>query len=292
MSMTPINVVSLFDGISCGKLALERAGVPVNKYYSSEIDEYALFVSKRKSGSQIRLGDFLAWRSWLIDYSQVSLVLAGFPCQARSLSGYCKGTDDERGAIFLELIEFFDHVKKINPNVKFLFENVRTTSENIAFLSSRIGCEPIEVCSSLVSAQTRKRLYWTNLEHDLNLEHDDGPCLMSVLEPLPDADDVVFLSDKTVKRFESYGVKFVDKNTKKARCLSRLEYKKNGKQGNYLKMPSGMVRKLTPVECERLQTLPDNYTLGLSKTQRYMAIGNAWTVDVIASFFRSLLYEN
>ena len=158
-------VLSLFDGMSCGKLALERAGIPVEKYYASEIDKWAMKVSMNNYPEITQLGDINNWKEWGIDFSKIDLILAGFPCQAWSAAGNQKGLADPRGRLALVLWELFEHIKSENKNVHFLFENVASMKlEHRIFMDKLFGVESRNLDSARVSAQLRKRLYWANWE--------------------------------------------------------------------------------------------------------------------------------
>ncbi|WP_392564352.1 DNA cytosine methyltransferase [Orbus wheelerorum] len=161
-----MNILSLFDGISCGRVALERANIKVNKYYASEIDKYAIQVSQNNYPDIIRLGDINNWESWDIDFSSIDLILAGSPCQGFSFAGKQLAFDDKRSALFFRFAEILEHVKSLNQNVKFLLENVRMKKEFERIITSVVGVEPIMINSALVSAQNRKRLYWCNWNVD------------------------------------------------------------------------------------------------------------------------------
>lgn len=157
-----MNVLSLFDGMSCGMLALERAGIPVNKYYASEIDKYAIKVSEKNYPNIVRLGDITLWRTWELDWASTDLVIGGSPCQGFSSSGKQQNFEDPRSKLFFVFVEVLEHIQSYNPDVKFLLENVVMKKEWIAKISEYIGCEPALINSALVSAQSRKRLYWCN----------------------------------------------------------------------------------------------------------------------------------
>ncbi len=281
-------VLSLFDGISCGKIAFERAEIKIDKYYASEIDPYAIKVSKKNHPDIIHLGDVTKWREWDIPWEKIDILIGGSPCQGFSVAGKRLNFDDPRSKLFFEYVDILNHIKKLNPNVKFLLENVKMKKEWQDIISSYLGVEPIEINSALVSAQQRKRLYWTNIE--------------GVSQPEDKA--ISFQDIKSTK--EEYCDKFIVKRTKsrekmwgdglcgkcknvtfagKIDCLTQ----KQDRWGN-----SGLVeykdfcRYLTTEELEQAQTLPIGYTIGLSKNQSEKALGNAWTVDVIAHIFKGL----
>jgi len=276
-----INVLSLFDGISCGQVALKRAGISVNDYYASEIDKYTIQVTQKNHPDTIQLGDVTKWKEWDIDFSSVDLIMAGFPCQAWSVAGKQKGDSDPRGALVHDLIEIWNEVKKSNPNVKFLFENIKMKKEFVTYINELFGVEPIEINSALVSAQNRKRLYWTNIEvsskpKDKNL----------FIKDIFDKNTGNPLSESTANRPRT--IKNIRTHNQKASCLLATTYKLAQANGMTVIKDGQNLRCITPIECERLQTLPDNYTEGVSNTQRYKMLGNGWTVDVISHIFNSL----
>lgn len=280
-----MNVLSLFDGISCGKVALDRAGIKVDKYYASEIDKYAIQVSEKNHQDIIRLGDVTKWREWGIDFSSIDLVIGGSPCQGFSLAGKQMAFDDPRSKLFFE---FSSIVKFIDPKY-FLLENVNMRKEILDAISNELGVNPIRINSKLVSAQNRDRFYWANFHIDTPT--DKNICLADVLEyGYADRDKSYCIDANYYKggNFEQYFIKsrrqivFTNEFSEQTRLLCL----KNPKS-----MDKDIARKLSPVECERLQTIPDDYTLGISNTQRYKALGNSWTVDVIAHIFRCMVKE-
>lgn len=294
------NVLSLFDGISCGRVALKRAGILIEKYYSSEIDKYAIQISNKNFQDISQLGDIRNWRNWNIDFSSIDLLLAGFPCQSWSMAGKQKGDSDPRGALVHDLIDIWNEVKKYNPNVKFLFENVRMKKEFIDYINTLFGVEPICINSSLVSAQNRVRYYWSNIE-GIYQPKDKGILLKDILEDNSNKVGRIVgrrINPKTGKR---------DDYNKDIPIIQRVEPRMDNKCGclttvqkdNVVITNDGNTRKLTVLEYERLQTLPDYFTIILddkgkqivSNSQIFKAIGNAWTVDVIVQCFKELKGE-
>lgn len=178
--MNKINCLSLFDGISCGRVALERAKIPVEKYYASEIDKYAIQVSKANYPDIIQLGDATKWKEWDIDWKKIDLLFAGFPCQSWSIAGKQKGDKDERGQLLWTMLDILNHIKAFNPDIKFLFENVKMKKEFLIYINKAIGVDGILINSSLVSAQNRERMYWTNIEGD---DNSDLLCLNRISQP-------------------------------------------------------------------------------------------------------------
>lgn len=281
-----MNVLSLFDGISAGQIALQRAGIVVDNYYSSEVDTFAISIANKNFPNTIQLGDVTKWRDWDIDFSKIDLVIGGSPCQGFSFAGKQLNFQDDRSKLFFEYVDILNCIKSSNPNVKFLLENVRMKQEYQDVISKFLNVSPIAINSSLVSAQNRLRYYWSNIE---NIEQptDKNIKLKNVLVDYPS--EKYYLSDKAR-----------DYMSRLRNGKPRWEYHKNPLNGKaacltanmYKGVPYGVIkergRKLTEVECERLQTFPDDYTSGVSSSQRYKALGNSWTVDVVSHIFKNL----
>ncbi len=305
-----MNVLSLFDGISCGQVALERAGIKVDNYFASEIDKYAIQVTQKNYPDTVQIGDvtkvsykngILEYENVMQDVGKIDLLIGGSPCQGFSFAGKQLNFEDERSKLFFEYVRLLEETK---PKY-FLLENVKMKKEYQDVITKYLGVEPIEINSALVSAQTRKRLYWTNIP---NIEQPKDKKIM--LKDVIEGEGIKVDREKSFAIIASIGrttpreyfyknqgqMVFVDRD--KAYCIDANYYKgANWQQyiskarrqlviefinNNYL------VRKLTPIECERLQTLPDNYTEGISNSQRYKCLGNGWTVDVIAHIFKNL----
>ena len=157
------NVLSLFDGISCGQVALRRAGILYDKYYASEIEKQPIWVTQYNFPNTIQLGDVEKWKEWDIDWSKIDLLIGGSPCTNLSIAGNRKGLEGEQSRLFYAYVAILNHIKKFNPDVKFLLENVESmTDSDKGIINSHLGCKPIMINSSLLSAQNRKRYYWFN----------------------------------------------------------------------------------------------------------------------------------
>ena len=313
-----MNVLSLFDGMSCGQIALDKLGIPVNKYFAAEIDKYAIQVAKRNYPDMIHLGDVKE-----IDPSKlpkIDLLIGGSPCQGFSFAGKQLNFDDPRSQLFFEYVRL---LKALKPKY-FLLENVKMKKESEQVITDYLGVEPIEINSNLVSAQNRKRLYWTNIPMD-GLPQDKDILLKDILEPVEQIDDVYYYSDKSIaymergnEKWQQAGNRRADRYTQtpdtekaftitanfhkgvpynyfddiryKSKCVrsgGRLSYDRH----EWDSVDTNHIRKLTVTECERLQTVPDGYTCGVSNTQRYKMLGNGWTVDVIKHIFEGLKEE-
>lgn len=317
--MKKLNVLSLFDGMSCGRIALDRSGIEVNKYYASELDKYAIKVTQANWPENIQLGDVAKWREGDIDWSSIDLLIGGSPCQGFSFAGKQLAFNDPRSALFFEYLNILNHIKSVNPNVKFMLENVRMKKEYLDVISNLLGFEPVFINSSLVSAQNRQRYYWANW--DFCQPGDKEVFLMDVIENgVTDRDKsfcidanyfkggnlkayfekhrrqiVMFQPCRVSERGRRLNVTGTRRDDKHGEVVRGLECATDGKtsclstvqKDNYL-AEDYKIRKLTPIECERLQTVPDNYTNHVSNTQRYKMLGNGWTVDVIAHIFNHL----
>lgn len=379
------NVLSLFDGMSCGQLALDAAGIEYDNYYAAEIDKYAVQVAKKNYPNTIHLGDVTK-----IDVSElpyIGMLIGGSPCQGFSFAGKQLNFEDPRSALFFDYVKILKAIRKYNPDVLFLLENVKMKKEYQDIISDFLGVQPIEINSNLVSAQNRKRLYWTNIQ-GIKQPKDKGVLLKHIIHETLDRT----LSEKEIEymlkgsekwqqagncrfdRYTQYGEKkantitanfhkgvpynvffhelekyvvpfdktlqILDKEVQKGKVgyfrkdsqanrvyfihdkavtltgeagggaakmgqylfgvitPDRVEKRQNGQrfsegrkfytltaQDKHGILIEGYIRKLTPIECERLQTVPDNYTAGVSDSQRYKMLGNGWTRDVISHIF-------
>ena len=345
-----MNVLSLFDGMSCGMIALDRLGIKVDKYYASEIDKYAMQVSAANYPEIIQVGDIT--KLDLSTLPQIDLVIGGSPCQGFSFAGKQLAFDDPRSALFFEFVKC---VEALKPKY-FLLENVRMKKEYLNIISEYMGVEPIFINSSLVSAQSRQRYYWTNipgieqpeergmvlkdvLEDGFDTERDKSHCLdanyykgssvknylkksrrQMVFKPQHIGTAVDINGHDILKRVYSPDGKSPTVNAcgvghrepkvvmgawrgrynEDGSTSQKLELRKDQKtntittvqKDNVLTQDEVYWRKLTPLECERLQTVPDNYTNHVSNTQRYKMLGNGWTIEVIAHILKNMELNN
>jgi len=366
--MKPIKVLSLFDGMSCGRIALDQLTIPVDTYYASEIDKYAMKVSKANYPDIIQLGDVLSWREWDIEWASIDLVTGGFPCQAWSLAGKQLGDKDERGKMFWVMLDIMKKVLKANPKAYYLMENVRMKKEFEDYITTHTqnalpNVNKYMINSALVSAQNRVRFYWTNIDNVLQ-PSQRNIFLKDILEDgyIPDRDksyciDANYYKGASVETYKKKSRRqlvfkevqsYREVRTEEAKRLRKEMKQKTGKdytpfrakklvprddgkvgtlttsltndhkisieynsiirdksktvrssgRGSYDKHEWDSVdklhwRKLTPTECERLQTVPENYTNYVSNTQRYKMLGNGWTVEIIKHIFKNMKhYKN
>ena len=219
-----MNVLSLFDGMSCGRIALDRLGIKVDNYYSSEIDKYAMKVSEANYPDIIQVGDVTQLDTSTLP--KIDLIMGGSPCQGFSVAGKGLAFDDPRSALFFEFVRC---VKELKPKY-FLLENVNMKKEYLNIITEYMGVEGIKINSALVSAQNRQRWYWTNIT-GIEQPEQRGIVLKDILETNPN--NYTLMSNKFAKRQEGRKC-LVDMNKEKAASLSAMEYVKNGRQGDYL----------------------------------------------------------
>lgn len=331
-----MRVLSLFDGISCGHVALERAGIPVEVYYASEIDKYAIQITQKNYPNTIQLGDINN-----IDFTQfkgkIDLIMGGSPCQDLSIAGKRAGLQGERSGLFYKFVEAIDIIK---PKYFVLENNVGMPEEAKQIITKLMKVEPVLINSNCFSAQNRKRLYWTNIPVEIKNLKPLGKVIKDIKEDnveekyymhyplilkntmgeLKQVGDIPknALNDNERQRRvyseDSISPSILARSdSPKILCVGQLEMKASEQvrrvysteglsptldtaQGGHRRvkiLDNALIRKLTPLECERLQTLPDNHTKcgtegKISNTQRYKCIGNGWTVDVIAHIFSFL----
>ena len=303
-----MNVLSLFDGMSCGQIALEKSGFQVDKYFASEIDKYAIKVAKVNYPDMIHLGDVRDVRA--DDLPQIDLLLGGSPCQGFSFAGKQLNFDDPRSKLFWEYVRL---LRDLQPSY-FLLENVKMKKQSMDVITEALGVEPIFINSSLVSAQNRQRYYWTNIPMG-KLPDDKGIMLKDILEDgFVDRDkshciDANYFKGGNLKSyfekhrrqlvFSDEGLCHVGDADLKGHGYNRRVYHPDGKAPSLCAASGGNLepktfispdswRKLTPLECERLQTVPEGYTAHVSNTQRYRMLGNGWTVDVISHILKGM----
>lgn len=276
MTITKItNVLSLFDGMSCGQIALNRARISYSNYYASEIDKYAIKITQKNYPNTLQLGDVTQLNLGM-PLPKIDLLIGGSPCQGFTPSGLRLGFNDHRSKLFFEFVRLLNETKP----AYFLLENVRLKKQDMNIISQHLGVDPILINSSLVSAQNRQRLYWTNIPNVVPPQ-DKGIILSSVFEN--NVDKKHNLSAKAIHRVLNHKRgrgKFFGHSDKKIGTVT-ANYAKLCKDYPFL-LINGVHRKLTPIECERLQTVPDDYTDCVSDARRYHAIGNGWTVDVVS----------
>jgi DNA-cytosine methyltransferase len=372
-----MKVLSCFDGMSCGQIAFERAGIPIEKYYASEIDKYAIAVTMANYPDTVQLGSITEWPTWNIE--KPDIIIGGSPCQGFSFAGKQLNFEDDRSKLFFVFVDILKHYK---PKY-FLLENVVMKKEHNDVISGILGeiypecvqqtelfrtgrLEPIQINSALVSAQNRQRLYWTNIP-GIKQPEDKEILLNDIIETglrcdsrnkggknlvntdIQKSHSLMAREYKGIGNFQASAVvvtggRITGRNPENPKSRKAglpteqmLEIKEDGKEncistvykdslcieigkadingndsikrvystdaksptltaiqgGNQepkISQDNITWRKLTPIECERLQTVPDDYTNHVSNSQRYKMLGNGWTVDVIAHIFKNIEY--
>jgi DNA (cytosine-5)-methyltransferase 3A len=337
------NVLGLCDGFSCGQIALRELGIGYEKYFASETDRHAIRQTRLNFPDTVQLGDIERWWNWNIDWHRVDLILAGTPCTGFSFAGKGLAFDDPQSRLFFVFADILNHVRKINPDVKFLLENVMMKKKHVQVISDIVGVYPVLINSSLVSAQNRKRYYWSNIRTEriglfgelhtgIPQPKDRKIFLRDILET--DVPEKYYLKGETLSRIlnEHPAV-----NPQKAYCVSgknntasgshartmtliddvsdmdlilQLPRGKNSgglhgeksptvshnsfEQNNLVAQPKNggiRVRRLTPTECARLQTIPEWYVWKCSDTQVYKLCGNGWTIEAIKHILRFIKYK-
>jgi DNA (cytosine-5)-methyltransferase 3A len=342
-----MKVLSLFDGISCAYEGCVRAGIDVKEYYACEIDKYAIKVSQSRHPDIIRpTNDVRELIGTMVP--EIDLLIGGSPCQDLSIAKKDrKGLSGDRSGLFWEYVRI---LKEVKPKY-FILENVASMPKaDRDIITKEMGVEPVMFNASLVSAQMRKRLFWTNIKFEL--PEDKGIVLKDILQPDAEVDDRMVTKDGKAYTLTASYNGAVAKNSieRKQRTMVKVGfvgdgeqygqggqahrvYSEEGKsptlssfspliklghignsnsQGNRVYSPDGKtptisanggglgaktglykieekIRKLTPIECERLQGLPDDYTAGISNTQRYRCLGNAFNVDVVATILKNIV---
>ena len=265
-----INVLSLFDGISCGQIALERAGIEVENYFASEIDKYAIQITMSNYPNTKQLGSVLNVNG--ADLPKIDLLIGGSPCQGFSFAGKQLNFNDPRSKLFFEFVRLKN---ECNPTY-FLLENNKMKKEYQDIISSYLGVEPIKINSKLVSAQNRSRLYWTNIP---NVKEPDDRNIM--------LKDIIGEYDGILVYPRGYNKGGVQSYNGKSPTITTSSW-----EHNFFIVKNGIKEPFTVEICERLQTLPNGYTNSVSKSKAIKHIGNGWTVDVISFIFSFLRGEN
>jgi site-specific DNA-cytosine methylase len=278
-----MNVLSLFDGISVARQALSNCNIPINKYYCCEIDKFAIKVSKKNWPDNIHMGNV---KDFSNNDLNIDLLIGGSPCQDLSIAKRGrKGLEGDRSSLFWEYIRIRDLVK---PKL-FILENVASMKkEDRDIITKAMGVEPVMFNASLVSAQCRKRLFWTNINFELPTNKQIY--MKDILDENAEPSKDVIVFEKTEHRGTN--------EIKKLGYINGVDhqayriYDVSGKMATLTTSCNSRVsvdgyRKLTPIECERLQSLPDNYTDCVSKSQRYKCIGNAFNCNVISHIINS-----
>lgn len=309
-----MNVLSLFDGISCGKVALEDAGITIDAYFASEIEISAINISKNNHPEIVRLGDVNKWEEW--ELPKIDLVIGGSPCQGFSRNGKGLNFQDPRSSLFFKYIDILRHIQKNNPEVKFLLENVAMKKEWLNTIDAFMNVPHKEINSRLISAQNRPRMYWSNIPFEI--PEDKQIKLLDVLEKVDTTDFVLhegILFDPTIseaerslvaningeirikqatkagyavaKNGDGINLSFPTSKTRRGRVIDQKSPTLDC-QCNVCVYVDGAIRHFTRTELERLQTLPDGYTSNVDFRLAKQAIGNGWNVKTISHILKNI----
>lgn len=280
-----MNVLSLFDGMSCGQLALQKAGIKYENYFASEIDRFAIKVTQKNFPKTIQLGDVTKIKS--SDLPNIDLLIGGSPCQGFSFAGKQLNFNDPRSRLFFEYVRLLKELKPKN----FLLENVKMKKESADIISREVSRQPVVINSAKFTAQHRIRLYWT----DIPFEKDFGDKGFTWRDVhIKNAEKVYYVTEKMFKwihkdpkrseKFKLYDQFYAGK----MQMLEASHHKGISNQRCFAIVDEKGLRYIHPVECERLQGVPDGYTDCVSNSQRYKMLGNGWTIDVVAHIFKGL----
>ena len=282
-----INVLSLFDGMSCGQIALDKLGIKVDNYFASEIDSSAIEVTNNNYPRTNQVGDILNLNGQ--DLPKIDLLFGGSPCQTFSSAGNGTGFDGESGLFF----EFVRVLKEVKPTY-FMLENVVMKKEWMNAISDILGVQPIKIKSNLLGAQNRVRLYWTNIPNVVQ-PNDLGIYIEDIVEDECNVDDDVWLKAKNTyllyRKMEFKGcpkVSAIDVYNKKYRVDRKTPTITLPHHNSLRLMQNGRLRKFTANELERLQNVPVDYTKGGTLNSRHALLGNGWDVSVIEHIFKNI----
>ena len=314
-----MNILSLFDGISCGRVALDRANINVDNYYSSEVEKSAIEISNKNYPGIIRLGDVTKINDEVLkSLPKIDLILAGSPCQGFSRNGNMLNFEHHQSKLFFDFVRILNRIKENNnKDVKFLLENVEMKKEWRNTITKFVGVDPIDINSNLLSAQNRPRTYWSNIEN-INIPNNLDIRLKDILDDIDTSDFIkhqgilvdnkfnekelnlinviegeVRISQATKQGYivandgDGVNLSFPTSKTRRGRVIKQKANTLD-KQCNVCVYYDGILRKLTISELEKLQTLPVGYTEGVSEQKRRAAIGNGWTVDVIVHILKHM----
>lgn len=299
--MNNINVLSLFDGISCGQISLRNIGINVNQYFSSEIEKNSVEITMKNFPNTIQLGNINHIKSK--DLPKIDLLIGGSPCQGFSYAGKQLNFNDPRSKLFFEYVRL---LKELKPKY-FLLENVKMKKEYQDIISKYLKTNPILINSSKLTAQDRKRLYWTNIPN-VKQPKDKYIYLKDILDENPNKN--LFLKEEISKRYVPNKNYKQDKNKScvigklskyqgdrvfdincKASSLSASGGNNGGGGCNIIfDLKTNKLRKLSISECEKLQGVPNNYVGRDKLSLKYKVLGNGWTVDVINHILKNILY--
>ncbi len=288
--MKQYTVLSLFDGISTLQLAMKRMGIPVKKYYASEIDKKAVRITAKHFPETIHLGDVRKWRNWKINWESIDLIASGSPCQDLSKAGSRTGIYGKKSRLFFVFADILEYVRKINPNVYFLQENVAYARPgDIRIISEKTGVYPQMIDSALFVPQRRKRLFWSNISTRENLFGEPYTAFSLPGKKIRVKPSDILTSGLYPGRvFPVFTAKYISANT--TSNMEKFLWRIKNKSFPYVKETDGY-RLLNIIEMNRIQGFPDDYVSGVSDYKASQLLGNAWTLPVIEHIVKHLSNE-
>lgn len=281
-----MNVLSLFDGMSCGQIALNKIGVKPEKYYAAELDKYAITVTQANYPNTIQLGDVTEWREWSIDWSSIDLLIGGSPCQGFSFAGKRLAFDDPRSKLFFIYVDILNHIKKHNPDVKFMLENVKMKKEYLDVISEHLGVKPVFINSEVCCPVSRPRRYWANWFFDQPKTADIffSDVLLNDLIEMSPAWHKWWELNKEFQTKKGYSK--VPAAGEKGICMTTRQYA--SWNGNFVEV-GGVYKKPGIGSLAALVGAPCDYLTKVSQRQAEVLTGNGWSVDVIAHILKGVV---
>jgi site-specific DNA-cytosine methylase len=270
------NVISLFNGMGTLRQSFHDLGIPINKYYSSEIKPYAIELQQHHFPDVIQVGDINNWKEWDIDWETIDFIGSGSPCQDLSVAGKRAGINGSRSSLFFTFVEILEHVKNLNPNVKFLQENVGSANvKDVGIMSRALGVYPVRIDSSLITAQLRDRYYWTNIR--------TKNTMFDVVVDIPQPKDKKILLNDILTSGRSDRDKHTCLNTGSGKGGTQRYLKHRNETTGMITLidDNGKFRTCNTIEMCRLQGFPDNYCDILTQTKAGSLLGDGWTLPII-----------
>jgi DNA (cytosine-5)-methyltransferase 3A len=292
-----INVVSTFDGMSCGQIALDVSKIKVKNYFASEIKPTAIKVTQYNYPKTIQIGSVEFVTSQMFGNNKIDLLIGGSPCKGISrLNQNQSGLKHNESRLFWEYVRLLEELRKVNPKIKFLLENTHGNKEATNIITETLGVKPISINSKLVSAQNRPRYYWTNIEGVTQPEDLGWTTKDMILDRFKTKSDTIdpkliitegrkkWLLSESGKKSVAKGYSRIDPFPKSG-CLTANGHKKWNE--NYITYKDTF-RYLSRQELEMLQTVPIGYTAPLTYEEAYDVLGDGWTVYVIAHILKNI----
>jgi len=284
MGVVVVKVLSLFDGLSCGQIALNRIGIKPDVYYAAEVDKYAIKVTQANYPDTVQLGDVTKWREWDIDWASIDLLIGGSPCQGFSFAGKQLAFDDPRSKLFFVYVDILNHIKSVNPDIKFMLENVKMKKEYLAVISDKLGVEPVFINSSDYSPCERPRYYWFNWDYGGKFYKDKSSFLSYIVDYVEMSEGWVEWWNKNSEFQEAKKYSKIAKGGSKGITMTARQYA--SWNGNFIHA-NGRYFKPGKRSLALIVGAPGDYFDCVSQRQAEILSGNGWTVNVVSHIFKS-----